>query len=38
VRVVDVPMYAIDAVLRRAPSLQRTRKASWRAVVTEAGA
>jgi NADH-quinone oxidoreductase subunit G len=26
VRVVDVPMYAIDAVLRRAPSLQRTRE------------
>jgi NADH-quinone oxidoreductase subunit G len=25
-RVVDVPMYAIDAVLRRAPSLQRTRE------------
>jgi NADH-quinone oxidoreductase subunit G len=24
VRVIDVPMYAIDAVLRRAPSLQRT--------------
>jgi NADH-quinone oxidoreductase subunit G len=24
VRVVDVPMYAIDAILRRAPSLQRT--------------
>jgi NADH-quinone oxidoreductase subunit G len=23
-RVVDIPMYAIDAVLRRAPSLQRT--------------
>ena len=23
---VDVPMYAIDAVLRRAPSLQRTRE------------
>ena len=25
-RVIDVPMYAIDAVLRRAPSLQRTRE------------
>jgi NADH-quinone oxidoreductase subunit G len=25
-RVTDVPMYAIDAVLRRAPSLQRTRE------------
>jgi NADH-quinone oxidoreductase subunit G len=25
-RVVDVPMYAIDAVLRRSPSLQRTRE------------
>ena len=26
VRVIDVPMYAVDAVLRRAPSLQRTRE------------
>jgi NADH-quinone oxidoreductase subunit G len=26
VRVIDVPMYSIDAVLRRAPSLQRTRE------------
>jgi NADH-quinone oxidoreductase subunit G len=25
-RVIDVPMYSIDAVLRRAPSLQRTRE------------
>jgi len=25
-RVIDVPMYAVDAVLRRAPSLQRTRE------------
>jgi hypothetical protein len=25
-RVVDVPMYSIDAVLRRAPSLQRTKE------------
>ncbi len=25
-RVVDVPMYAVDAVLRRAPSLQRTKE------------
>jgi NADH-quinone oxidoreductase subunit G len=30
VRVVDVPMYSVDAVLRRAPSLQRTRKARAR--------
>jgi NADH-quinone oxidoreductase subunit G len=26
VRVIDVPMYGVDAVLRRAPSLQRTRE------------
>jgi NADH-quinone oxidoreductase subunit G len=26
VRVVDVPMYSVDAILRRAPSLQRTRE------------
>jgi NADH-quinone oxidoreductase subunit G len=26
VRVVDVPMYSVDAVLRRAPSLQRTKE------------
>ena len=25
-RVIDVPMYAVDAILRRAPSLQRTRE------------
>ena len=29
-RVVDVPMYAVDAVLRRAPSLQRTREGKRR--------
>ena len=33
VRVVDVPMYAVDAVLRRAPSLQRTREGKGAAVV-----
>jgi NADH-quinone oxidoreductase subunit G len=32
-RVVDVPMYAVDAVLRRAPSLQRTREGKLAAVV-----
>jgi NADH-quinone oxidoreductase subunit G len=32
-RVVDVPMYSIDAVLRRAPSLQRTREGKLAAVV-----
>ena len=32
-RVVDVPMYAIDAVLRRAPSLQRTREGKLAAIV-----
>jgi hypothetical protein len=32
-RVVDVPMYAVDAVLRRAPSLQRTREGKVAAVV-----
>jgi NADH-quinone oxidoreductase subunit G len=26
VRVIDVPMYSVDAILRRAPSLQRTRE------------
>jgi NADH-quinone oxidoreductase subunit G len=35
VRVVDVPMYAIDAVLRRSPSLQRTREGKNAAVVYE---
>jgi NADH-quinone oxidoreductase subunit G len=33
VRVVDVPMYATDAVLRRSPSLQRTREGKGAAVV-----
>jgi NADH-quinone oxidoreductase subunit G len=32
-RVVDVPMYAVDAVLRRAPSLQRTREGKVAAVI-----
>ena len=32
-RVPDVPMYAVDAVLRRAPSLQRTREGKSAAVV-----
>jgi hypothetical protein len=32
-RVVDVPMYSVDAVLRRAPSLQRTREGRSAAVV-----
>jgi len=37
-RVVDVPMYAVDAVLRRAPSLQRTKEGRGAAVVYGAGA
>ena len=32
-RVLDVPMYAVDAVLRRAPSLQRTREGKGAAVA-----
>jgi NADH-quinone oxidoreductase subunit G len=32
-RVVDVPMYSVDAVLRRAPSLQRTKEGKLAAVV-----
>jgi NADH-quinone oxidoreductase subunit G len=32
-RVVDVPMYAVDAVLRRAPSLQRTKEGKLAANV-----
>jgi len=32
-RVVDVPMYAVDAVLRRAPSLQRTKEGKGAAIV-----
>jgi NADH-quinone oxidoreductase subunit G len=32
-RVTDVPMYAVDAILRRAPSLQRTREGKGAAVV-----
>ncbi len=37
VRVVDVPMYAIDAVLRRAPSLQRTREGKLAPLVYGGG-
>ena len=37
-RVVDVPMYAVDAILRRAPSLQRTKEGKGAAVVYGAGA
>jgi NADH-quinone oxidoreductase subunit G len=37
-RVVDVPMYAVDAILRRAPSLQRTKEGRGAAVVYGAGA
>jgi NADH-quinone oxidoreductase subunit G len=33
VRVVDLPMYAVDAVLRRSPSLQRTREGKVAALV-----
>jgi len=33
IRVVDVPMYSVDAVLRRAPSLQRTKEGKGAAVV-----
>jgi NADH-quinone oxidoreductase subunit G len=36
-RVLDVPMYAVDAVLRRAPSLQRTREGKGAAVVYGGG-
>jgi len=32
-RVIDVPMYSVDAVLRRAPSLQRTKEGKLAAVV-----
>jgi NADH-quinone oxidoreductase subunit G len=37
VRVVDVPMYSIDAILRRAPSLQRTREGKGAAVAYGGG-
>jgi NADH-quinone oxidoreductase subunit G len=37
-RVIDVPMYAVDAILRRAPSLQRTKEGKGAAVVYGAGA
>lgn len=32
-KVVDMPMYAVDAILRRAPSLQRTKEGKLAAVV-----
>jgi NADH-quinone oxidoreductase subunit G len=32
-RVVDVPMYSVDAILRRAPSLQRSKEGKLAAVV-----
>jgi NADH-quinone oxidoreductase subunit G len=32
-RVIDVPMYSVDALLRRAPSLQRTKEGKLAAVV-----
>ncbi len=32
-RVIDVPMYSVDAVLRRAPSLQRTKEGKLAATV-----
>jgi NADH-quinone oxidoreductase subunit G len=32
-RVVDVPMYAVDAILRRAPSLQRSKEGKLNAAV-----
>jgi NADH-quinone oxidoreductase subunit G len=37
-RVIDVPMYAVDAILRRAPSLQRTKEGKGAAIVYGAGA
>jgi NADH-quinone oxidoreductase subunit G len=37
VRVIDVPMYAVDAVLRRAPSLQRSREGKGAAVAYGGG-
>ncbi|HTU66816.1 MAG TPA: NADH-quinone oxidoreductase subunit NuoG [Steroidobacteraceae bacterium] len=37
-KVIDVPMYSVDAVLRRAPSLQRTKEGKGAAVVYGAGA
>jgi NADH-quinone oxidoreductase subunit G len=37
-RVVDVPMYSVDAILRRAPSLQRTREGMVVAVTYGGGA
>jgi hypothetical protein len=32
-RVIDVPMYAIDAILRRSPPLQRTKEGKLAPVV-----
>jgi NADH-quinone oxidoreductase subunit G len=37
VRVVDVPMYSVDAILRRSPSLQRTREGKGGAVAYGGG-
>jgi NADH-quinone oxidoreductase subunit G len=37
VRVVDVPMYSVDAILRRAPSLQRTKEGKGGAVAYGGG-
>jgi hypothetical protein len=37
-RVVDVPMYSVDAILRRSPSLQRTKEGKGAAIVYGAGA
>ncbi len=37
VRVIDVPMYAVDAVLRRAPSLQRSREGKGAAMAYGGG-
>ena len=34
---IDVPMYSVDAVLRRAPSLQRTQEGKGAAVVYGGG-
>jgi NADH-quinone oxidoreductase subunit G len=36
-RVIDIPMYAVDAILRRAPSLQRTREGKGAAVAYGGG-
>jgi NADH-quinone oxidoreductase subunit G len=38
VRVIDVPMYSVDAILRRSPPLQKTKEGKGAAVVYGAGA